>query len=313
MSTKQYEHPSYGIVTINRNSSSHKKSLYGSNMKHNHTICLRIKKSYKQRDINHDWYIPDETLMEIEMTPSQWAELMSAIDLGHGVPCTIRYDHGESYEYPPEETQREIFQAEFEKDIKKSLESMQTAISRWHELATKKTITKAEREEISNLLASIQRTMTDSIPFIQTEFDDCITKTIEDAKMELETWQLNMLHMTQIQQICNLEENISKPIPEFKIKTENGSLYSRIAQLESILTNQTGELPIEDIVTLENELHTLTEIEKIWDSFKQIPINPITQGIEKEWNNFKQGTHYKIIHQWFEQIWHVSVIEKNNQ
>lgn len=158
MSTKRYDHPSYGVITVNRKASIHKKSLYGSNMRHNYTICLRIKKSYKKHDIIRDWYRSDETLMEIEMTPSQWAELMSVVDLDYGIPCTIKYNNGETYEYPPEENQRfEIFQSEFEDDVKTSLETINEAISRWHELSNKRVITKEERAEISHLLASIQK------------------------------------------------------------------------------------------------------------------------------------------------------------
>lgn len=191
---QRYDHPSYGIITISRMTSNKKRSFYGSSMKHNQSICIQIRKSYKERALNHDWYMGGEPLIEIEMTPHQWAEFLSSMNIGDGVPCTIRCDRGNQYTCPDEPSQRELFQKEFDQEVQKSMDSIQSAIQLWSQLAAKKSLTKADKDQITNLLQNIQTTFRSNIPFVQKSFNETLDNTVHAAKSELEAWQDNMLH-----------------------------------------------------------------------------------------------------------------------
>ena len=48
-------------------------------------------------------------------------------------------------------------------------------------------------------------------------------------------------------------------------------------------------------------------IRKLWKEFGDVPMNPDTECIEEEWNNFPIGTHREEIWDWFEETFNISV------
>ena len=49
---------------------------------------------------------------------------------------------------------------------------------------------------------------------------------------------------------------------------------------------------------------------ELWDRFTDIPMNPDTEEIEKEWNGFPAETSREDIWHWFEDTFHVGVAEE---
>ena len=49
---------------------------------------------------------------------------------------------------------------------------------------------------------------------------------------------------------------------------------------------------------------------ELWQRFGDVPMNPATEEIEKEWNGFSVGTHREEIWHWFEEAFNISVTEK---
>lgn len=68
--------------------------LFGSNVPHNSYITLRINACELQRDGTHDSYFSQERLIEVALSPVQWAEFLTNMNT-QGVPCTIQFLHGE--------------------------------------------------------------------------------------------------------------------------------------------------------------------------------------------------------------------------
>lgn len=48
-------------------------------------------------------------------------------------------------------------------------------------------------------------------------------------------------------------------------------------------------------------------IKNLWLEFGDVPMNPGTECIEKEWNGFVTGTHREEIWTWFEESYGISV------
>ena len=46
---------------------------------------------------------------------------------------------------------------------------------------------------------------------------------------------------------------------------------------------------------------------ELWSRFGDIPMDPETEEIERDWNAFKKGTHREEIWHWFEETFGVSV------
>jgi hypothetical protein len=83
-------HPAFGMVQVTRVSQSPPgASLFDSEIRHSHYVLLRIKTADRKRDLNRDWIHSRRELVEVGMSESQWASLVSSFNT-EGVPCTIR-------------------------------------------------------------------------------------------------------------------------------------------------------------------------------------------------------------------------------
>lgn len=126
------------------------------------------------------------------MTQNQWAEFVSSIGMGDGVPCTIRWNGGE-VEPCPSTSMQEQFEREFRNDVLTSTDAMDKAIAAATDLLQKKSLTKADREELLSLLRTAKNSITDGIPFIQKQFNEQMERTSTEVKGELEAWQANRM------------------------------------------------------------------------------------------------------------------------
>src|SRR5271157_2285441 len=111
------KHPSYGMVGINRSQSSG-TYLFGSIQKHHSFITLTIKHAEVARHLANDWYHADSLpIVEIEMSHTQFAELITSPGIGDGVPCTIRGLDGKLVEECPPPAEMD---SKFAEDLKKT-------------------------------------------------------------------------------------------------------------------------------------------------------------------------------------------------
>lgn len=86
------EHPAYGCIEVIRVSGGDSK-LFGSKAPHNHRVSLRIREA-ERSDSDSRAHFPRDRIVEVEMSYHQFGRLMSAMDRGGGIPCTIRRKEG---------------------------------------------------------------------------------------------------------------------------------------------------------------------------------------------------------------------------
>ena len=192
MFKNKMSHPSFGAISVTRTQSSGAHAMYGSSVRHRNTIRIQIRHSELTRELSRDWCSSHGLICELEMTQNQWAEFVSSIGMGNGVPCTIRWNGGE-VEPCPSISKQEQFEREFQNDVMTSTDAMDKAIAVATELLQKKSLTKADREELLSLLRTAKNSITDGIPFIQKQFNEQMERTSTEVKGELEAWQANRM------------------------------------------------------------------------------------------------------------------------
>jgi hypothetical protein len=85
------QHPAFGMIGASRVSNSgHGSTLFDSDIRHQHTVIVRIATATRKRDLNHDWLHRKREFVEVEMSEAQWASFVFSMNSGTGVPCTIR-------------------------------------------------------------------------------------------------------------------------------------------------------------------------------------------------------------------------------
>ena len=191
---KVIKHPSFGMVGLSRRSSSGVNPLFGSNIQHQHTITLTIKRAEHNRHLNNDYIHANEQLIEIEMSGSQYAELISSFNQGDGIPCTIRQFDKHSYPDPPYENPVDIFQREFSVKMENLGKECKSVIEDAVKMLDEKpSIGKADREFLKNAISRLISQVTSNVPFVSQQFIESMEKTVSQAKSEIETFFTNKI------------------------------------------------------------------------------------------------------------------------
>ena len=189
MTDKTYTHPSYGQLEVSRCSSSGAHPLYGSSIKHRETLRIQLYSSSAKRSLSNNWYHPGRTMFEIEVSPSQWAEFISSIGNGGGVPCTIRFAEGKRVDDPPFISERANSDTEFDATVKSVFAKLDQMLEEVENLLGKPSVTKADRLKIKELLYSARQELMSNLAFVKDQFTEQMDKTVLSAKGEIEAYQ----------------------------------------------------------------------------------------------------------------------------
>lgn len=131
MERETLTHPAFGLIGFSRVSGG-ENTLFGSSIKHNDRIIMRLKHAKQDRHLHDDWYHGRGLITEVEMSYSQFAECISSLNVGEGVPCTIRYTEKDGMvPYIKENvSKREQFRNEFSETVSKAMEQVQEQMDR---------------------------------------------------------------------------------------------------------------------------------------------------------------------------------------
>ncbi|MDF2790652.1 MAG: hypothetical protein K0S80_3753 [Neobacillus sp.] len=163
---EKQKHESYGMLQFSRVSGG-ETSLFGSSIKHSNTIRLRLCEGSVSRGLNTDWYSAGKEYFEVEMSQTQFAEVISSMNCGSGVPVTIRRMQGKRTEDCPFENKRILFEQEFEtkmQTLANKVNSMADDV--YKRLSDKKPLTAKEREEIKGQISKFCTEISSNIPFV---------------------------------------------------------------------------------------------------------------------------------------------------
>lgn len=206
-----YKHPSFGMLSFNRTHGGH-SNLFGSSIQHNDTIHMVLREGVVTRGLNDDWYVGEDEILEVEMSQSQFAELITSMNVGTGTPCTIKYLRGKGRINEADFiNKRQQITNEFKECMN---ERMSDAKEFYDEVkglfTTKKSIGKGDREMILRRLANVTQGMESSSKFIFDQFQNQIDKTITEAKGEIEAFAQNKINAIAQQVLVEQKEDILK-------------------------------------------------------------------------------------------------------
>ena len=101
MELERAKHPSYGQLSITRVNSSHHQTLYGSPIKHDSFISMRLHESEVYRENGVERHHAGTCLVEVNMSEAQFAQLITTLNIGGGTPVTISRIDGKNIDRPP--------------------------------------------------------------------------------------------------------------------------------------------------------------------------------------------------------------------
>jgi hypothetical protein len=183
-------HESYGMISFSRISSTDKVNLFGSDVTHTHLIQLSVQLGGERtRDLNHDWYHASGPMaLEALMSEAQFAQMVTSLNMGVGVPCTVCLVGDRQFSMP-EQTKPVIerFTAEAERYIAQALQEIgdvRTAIqsiSDGEKKATKETL-----KDLLFRLEVAQRNLTSNQEYLTKCAQERLEKMHAEAVAEFE-------------------------------------------------------------------------------------------------------------------------------
>lgn len=189
---KIIQHESFGLISACRSNGSDGHFFYGSDMRPNNYITITLRKNCQieydpvlgkrytegKNDIND--------VVEIEMTATQFAEFITTLNVGQGVPCNVtRFGRPERLERYDERLDSK-YEYEYQKAVnmlKEHRGSYRDAESKIMELCEK--LPKVKKDEICRVLHKLEMQVCDNVPFHINNIKKASEDIVSKAKTEI--------------------------------------------------------------------------------------------------------------------------------
>lgn len=208
MKGNREKHPSYGMLQFCRVSGG-TTALFGSSLQHKNTIKMYLREGEVSRELNNDWYFGGKEIIEVEMSYSQFAEAITSLNQGSGVPVTIRYFQGKKIPECPFIDKKQQFENEFAQRLDNANAQIDSLIKEVKELfAEQKSSGKGDGDEILQKLHQIQMEVSDNAKFTYEMFNEQMDKTVQEAKGEIEAFMQNKLNSIASQALVEHRDDL---------------------------------------------------------------------------------------------------------
>lgn len=204
---KPETHPAYGLIGISRWTAGGARDrgayrLFGSSVDNHSGISLEISRCEVVHDLGNDHYFERDHIIEVMMSESQFASMITTMNSGPGTPCTIRALAGKPVEPLPNvpmraEKIRQTFAADMAK-WKKQFDAMGAEVET---LMKKKSLLAADKKRIIDLTAEIALKMKSHMTFLMDQFNDSADEIVAESKAEVSGFIEAAVRRTGLEQL----------------------------------------------------------------------------------------------------------------
>jgi len=173
-------HPSYGTISFNQ-AQGGKNALFGSSIKHNNVIILKICHAEKHRSNATDYVFSRGTIVEAYMSATQFADAITGHGSGGEAPVTLQFTEKDGrIDQPLFDNKREQFEAEFTKRAGEIIKRIEETISKAKD--------KRAPQWLVHDMEITKGWLQSNIPFLAEQFAEEMDKTVTEAKAEVEAY-----------------------------------------------------------------------------------------------------------------------------
>lgn len=186
METERHTHESFGQISFTRKVGGN-TNFYGSELPQDHYISLEVHHSEIERELTQDRYYNKGQILRLRMSSGQFSELITSMNSGTGIPCTLERLQGKKIEsIPVLESRKDFVHRKFEDRMKEFAVKLKTKQDRVKELSNKKTLSKEDQKELNWTVEWITQEVTSNIPFFAKCFQETMDDVVFEAKLEVE-------------------------------------------------------------------------------------------------------------------------------
>jgi hypothetical protein len=193
--------PTWAMVGFSRQSGAQR--LFGSDITHHTCVSLRITPCEVYRDLNETrMYGGNSPMVEVVLSDMQFAELLTTMNVGSGVPCTVRVhpQHGYLKYDAPKDNERDKINRELTGQCEKAMSSLDDVVAQINTLPLS---AKAKKALLSTVEVA-RRSITGHLPFIETQYKEAMDRLEREAKAAVDGFITHAIHSTGLDTLNQL-------------------------------------------------------------------------------------------------------------
>lgn len=186
---KRFKHPCFGLARFSR-VSSYSGFMFGSDVQSENYIELTISNAERVKgDYRVHYYDYGKPIVRLRMTQTQFAELLTSMNIGNGVPVTLEAVCGESVEqFNIDEAKNHLdeLKDDFKERTVETLNSLIDTNKKLKKIISKKNLSKKDQEDATRLLDKYIQEIRSNIPFFIKLYKEETTDIVQRAKAEID-------------------------------------------------------------------------------------------------------------------------------
>lgn len=199
-------HPSFGIIEFTRVNGIN--NFFGSDLEQDHYIQLTISEGEKVSDLSSERFYPNKRILKARMTATQFSELITSLNIGSGVPCTLEIVNDKIIEkLPKQENRKEFVHRKFKDRLKEFSSNLISYQKEAKDIVKKKTLSKDDQNILINNLDYLIAEINSNMPFFAECFQEVMDEMVIEAKTEIEA---SILHKINQAGLSTLYEQQNK-------------------------------------------------------------------------------------------------------
>lgn len=207
-------HPAFGMVQVGR-IHSNGITLHASDLRHHEVIELRF---YEGETEERDGSVRHRAktrrpILEVQLSPAQWAAMITSFGLGEGVPCTLlTKTDGNRVSLPnikPTESTRQRFDRQIVDATQRQIAKLMECKDELGALVAKGKVGKKELAELHHTLSAHLNNLPANLAYSTTLVQEAMDKVVAEGKAELEATALGVatrLGLKEINRLVELED-----------------------------------------------------------------------------------------------------------
>lgn len=193
MSDNHYEKDYMGVITWGRLQCGAPQPMFGSEIKTDSPVYIRISQAsvsnWGGTPTDKHIHGKNPAIVEVEMTPIQWAEFLTAGHVGSGVPCTITRLNGKS----TSPVEMENLAYEYGKHIDEKFNDFRDGIKQFEAeieqtLESGKSMGKTQMKELLHHMKCFRENTPASIRYAHDRFREDMATIVAKAKAEVNAY-----------------------------------------------------------------------------------------------------------------------------
>lgn len=189
-----------GMVSWSKVCCSIPQNLFGTEVKTTTPIRLRIHRAVENREINHNWYSPHNKIIEVEMSPIQWAEFLTSGNT-NGVPCTIKEVERKRMSEPKANEMIKVYDREVDQHFNDIKEDFSEIAKLLDGLLSTGRMNKSNTENLATLINRVKNNMNSNMSYIKNCFKEDMDGVVTKAKAEFNAYVETRIHEIGIEAI----------------------------------------------------------------------------------------------------------------